>query len=620
MKLTVVHLEGSKQGLTETLVGDVITIGRDPSNSLSFDPFKDLDVSTRHASLTVQGGQVVLQDLGSTNGTFLNGSKISAAMPIPANGCMVQFGDKGPKVQLTWTLETGPGKKTVMIQDLRRELDSAGAEAKQAKARGIKTAGCLVVLGLLIAGVAWILSSMSAKKELEKQVTTLAGDADQQKGLAEGLLAGETEGSKEDFQKAVAALDEAKKAQEAGDLATAKEKFTEAAKLFDLSGKKAGQASQKKLLAMQTQLEKSAAADAEARKKKQAEEAALVAKLKAELKAEQDKKLKDLENKLKAARDTAGLSAELGRLKGSKNPDELKQGIAAAEAALKDLDPNAPEAKQLAAQLADMKKGLDEVKDLTPDTLKEIAKKARPKILAIRSRVFGVPKGQTLKTTKLRYPVAETLGTGFFVSAEGHVMTAKEVISPELFDPKALARHQKLAEKGMSFHRELEVLRFDPEQKKYVKVGEGAVTVAREFPESLGATTKVTIEFDNQTMEVEVKPHQRDDADLVVLKVEGAKGPFEFLPLAPKAADAGLPVINLGVQVEGKEDLALFMFDGRVKGAGKVIELAAPSFGSWLGGPVLDAGGQVVGVLVENGVAISKAVGVGTIRPVVEKK
>ena len=58
MKLTCIHLEGSKQGLTETLNGDVISVGRDPSNTLSFDPFKDLDVSTRHASILLLASSI----------------------------------------------------------------------------------------------------------------------------------------------------------------------------------------------------------------------------------------------------------------------------------------------------------------------------------------------------------------------------------------------------------------------------------------------------------------------------------------------------------------------------------------------------------------------------------
>jgi pSer/pThr/pTyr-binding forkhead associated (FHA) protein/S1-C subfamily serine protease len=624
MKLTVVHLEGSKQGLTETLTGQVITVGRDPSNSLSFDPFKDLDVSTRHASIAMQGGQVVLQDLGSTNGTYLNGEKMSAAVPIPANGCIVQFGENGPKVQLSWALEqTGPGKKTVMIHELRGELNATSADAKKAKAKTRKVAGCLILLGMLGAGIFWIVSSMNAKAKLEADVKTLSKKAVVEKGLADDLRASKTAKSKEDYAAAEAALAEAQKAEKDGDFETAHAQYTLAVDGYSVAGKKAGIAGREALLAMQKQMEKSAADDAARRKKKQDAEADQMAKLKAELKAEQAKKLAALEKKLKDARNGAALIKELERLRDSRNPVELQRGIEAADKALADLDPSSPEAKQLAGLKTELEKALDGVKDLTPTNLKAIAKKARPSVVAVRARVFGIPKGQTLKTTKLRYPVAEGSGTGFIASKEGHVVTAKEVVRPELFDPKSLARMFKLKEKGMTFHRKLEVLRYDDNKKEYVSIvsGDAEVIVAREFPESLGAKVSVEIEFDNQTTSVDVKPHQRDDADLIVLKIEGGKESFEFLPLAPKDPDANLPVINLGVQTEkGTKGLALFMFSGRVNAAGKVVDLAVPSFSSWVGGPTLDAGGRVVGVVIEHGVKKSRAVNANLLRSIIEKK
>src|SRR5687768_8753815 len=118
MKLTVVHLEGSKQGQTEYLPGPVVAIGRDPAtNQLAFDPYKDLDVSSQHATVTFQGDQVMIQDLGSRNGTFLNGARVDGAVPLP-NDSVVQFGDKGPKVKLSFVFHAGPGKKTQMIHDL----------------------------------------------------------------------------------------------------------------------------------------------------------------------------------------------------------------------------------------------------------------------------------------------------------------------------------------------------------------------------------------------------------------------------------------------------------------------------------------------------------------------
>src|SRR5262249_32342326 len=52
---------------------DIITFGRDPENAIACD---DRQVSRRHARLTRYGQQLILEDLGSTNGTLVNGKPI----------------------------------------------------------------------------------------------------------------------------------------------------------------------------------------------------------------------------------------------------------------------------------------------------------------------------------------------------------------------------------------------------------------------------------------------------------------------------------------------------------------------------------------------------------------
>ena len=59
-------------------VRDVVDIGRDCDGLLLSDP----EVSRRHVSLRLDGDAVVLEDLGSTNGTMLNGTTITGAVHL----------------------------------------------------------------------------------------------------------------------------------------------------------------------------------------------------------------------------------------------------------------------------------------------------------------------------------------------------------------------------------------------------------------------------------------------------------------------------------------------------------------------------------------------------------
>lgn len=54
-------------------------IGREPDAGVSID---SLHVSRRHARIVVSSGHVVLEDLGSKNGTYLNGQRITAPVEL----------------------------------------------------------------------------------------------------------------------------------------------------------------------------------------------------------------------------------------------------------------------------------------------------------------------------------------------------------------------------------------------------------------------------------------------------------------------------------------------------------------------------------------------------------
>jgi predicted component of type VI protein secretion system len=68
-------VEGSEAG-RQLPLDSVVDIGREPSLPLHLD--QDTQVSRRHARIALQGGQVVVEDLGSTNGTYVNDQPISS--------------------------------------------------------------------------------------------------------------------------------------------------------------------------------------------------------------------------------------------------------------------------------------------------------------------------------------------------------------------------------------------------------------------------------------------------------------------------------------------------------------------------------------------------------------
>jgi EAL domain-containing protein (putative c-di-GMP-specific phosphodiesterase class I) len=64
------------------------TIGRNPENTLQF---RNPTVSGRHAELECSGQEILVRDLGSTNGTFLNGRRIVDQEAV-LDGAALQFG------------------------------------------------------------------------------------------------------------------------------------------------------------------------------------------------------------------------------------------------------------------------------------------------------------------------------------------------------------------------------------------------------------------------------------------------------------------------------------------------------------------------------------------------
>jgi hypothetical protein len=72
--------EGALAGTRLTLGEQAITIGRAEDSTLVI---TDDYASARHARLVPRSGQWFVEDLGSTNGTYLDRTKVTAPTPVP---------------------------------------------------------------------------------------------------------------------------------------------------------------------------------------------------------------------------------------------------------------------------------------------------------------------------------------------------------------------------------------------------------------------------------------------------------------------------------------------------------------------------------------------------------
>ena len=150
-------------GRTHELKVDKTTIGRVDDNTF---PIVEASVSSHHCEILLQGADVLVRDLNSTNGTFINGEKITEAALRP--GQVLRLG------QIEMRLETeaaaAPGKSSptpdnttviqrgVSLTDLeagaQRNFDKANTGFSKKENKGNKIFFLVaIVVGVLIVGL-----------------------------------------------------------------------------------------------------------------------------------------------------------------------------------------------------------------------------------------------------------------------------------------------------------------------------------------------------------------------------------------------------------------------------------------------------------------------------------
>lgn len=179
---------GARSGARERFEKSIVAIGRHPINDLRFDADRDLDVSSRHAELRSVGDRHVIVDLGSTNGTFVNGAQVDSERPI-FDGDVITFGANGPQAEFRVVQDVAAPATRVSRSTPRAptEVRIAMAVEKQTSAlrRLVLAVASLVIVGALVA----VVMTRRSAEETRAQLTALLAANDSLSRSLEARLA-----------------------------------------------------------------------------------------------------------------------------------------------------------------------------------------------------------------------------------------------------------------------------------------------------------------------------------------------------------------------------------------------------------------------------------------------
>jgi len=137
-------LKFEENTLKEILIGThPVTIGRGPDNDIHID---NLAVSTHHAKIYLDAGRVIIEDLNSLNGTFMNNQRITKSFLKMGDKVLVgkhhitlddTLGDEAPAAPAAPKVQAPKISETVVLDTKsRKELLAQALAAQQAAQAG----------------------------------------------------------------------------------------------------------------------------------------------------------------------------------------------------------------------------------------------------------------------------------------------------------------------------------------------------------------------------------------------------------------------------------------------------------------------------------------------------
>ena len=195
-------LTGARAGQVDRFDKPVVVVGRHATVDLRFSPEKDLDVSGRHAEIRESEGRRTITDLGSTNGTFVNGAKIEGTVELK-DGDHVMFGAKGPDTEIR-TVQLGISETPRLP---KRSTEERIAVAVSKQTAGLKRYMVAVALLMVVAGgIAYAMARRESTRRVEELRKLLASNDSMRVVLMGSMRASGDTSLLNEIQRKIAAL------------------------------------------------------------------------------------------------------------------------------------------------------------------------------------------------------------------------------------------------------------------------------------------------------------------------------------------------------------------------------------------------------------------------------
>jgi len=146
-KIILQFIKGPKEG-TKVKIRNGFMVGRDMSCEIYID---DKAISKRHAMFEISGEQAIIKDVGSSNGTFVNGKKVQKA--VLSHNDEISFGLSIAKV----VLEGAPLPAAVeKPAEVKPQQEKKASQKKSRKPLLVIAAAFVALLLLLVIGKAFL--------------------------------------------------------------------------------------------------------------------------------------------------------------------------------------------------------------------------------------------------------------------------------------------------------------------------------------------------------------------------------------------------------------------------------------------------------------------------------